>query len=106
MKGKWLGLVILALVVSACYPMPIWKINILDGPPDMDEQTYPPLYVEGWKAGCETGISAQTNNYYKFQYKWKQDWELAQNVVYYKGWKDAFNYCQRYINQQTSRKLF
>jgi len=61
------------------------------------------LYRDGWIDGCESGVSATTNLWYKFQYKFKQDAYKAQNRVYYKGWKDAFDYCQRYIYQYERR---
>lgn len=76
-----------------------------EGPPNADERDYPPLYVEGWKHGCESGVSAQVNHFYKFKYKFKQDYQLAQNSVYYKGWKDSFDYCQKYINQYYTREF-
>lgn len=75
-----------------------------DGPPPRkDGKAYEPLYVEGWVDGCETGVSANTNAFYKFFNKFKQDSMKAQNEVYYKGWKDAFNYCGRYIYQYNRR---
>ncbi len=71
-----------------------------DGPPSRDDgKQYPPMYVDGWKDGCETGASANTNDFYKYYNHFKQDWKKAQDDVYYKGWKDAFSYCGRYIYQ-------
>lgn len=73
---------------------------IYDGPPKRtDGKEYPPLYVDGWKDGCETGAAANTNAFYKYMISFKQDWKKAQDEVYYKGWKDAWNYCGRYIYQ-------
>lgn len=77
------------------------------GPPERkDGKEYNTLYVDGWKHGCETGISANTNQWYKMYYEFRQDPYKAQNEIYYKGWKDAFNYCGRYIYQWTARKGF
>ncbi len=76
-----------------------------DGPPPRtDGKAYDPLYVEGWIDGCETGVSANTNAFYKYFNTFKQDAMKAQNEIYYKGWKDAFNYCGRYIYQY-NRKI-
>jgi hypothetical protein len=77
---------------------------MFDGPKKEEGKTYPPMYVDGWKDGCHTGVSANTNAYYKYYYTFKQDAYKAQDPVYYKGWKDAFNYCGRYIYQY-NRKI-
>lgn len=92
------------LVLNACVAGPPWKRWMFEGPPPGKE--YTPLYVKGWKDGCHTGTSATSNNFYKFQYKFKQDALLAQNRVYYKGWKDAYDYCQRYMFLYFSRRTF
>lgn len=78
-----------------------WMVK---GPkPNKDGTPHDSMYVKGWQDGCHTGISAVSNAWYKFYYQFRQDWELAQNQVYYKGWKDSFNYCQRYLYQWQSR---
>lgn len=103
---KQLMMISITLVMlSACSAGPPWAQWIYDGPPDVPGVTYPPLYVKGWQDGCESGASASANHWYKFQHEFRQDWRLAQNRVYYKGWKDAFDYCQRYINQYNRRTL-
>ena len=71
--------------------------------PNPNGKPHNPLYVDGWVDGCHTGISASANSWYKSHYKFKQDAYKAQETVYYKGWKDAFNYCNRYIYQWHSR---
>ncbi len=78
---------------------------IYDGPPPRkgDQKPYDPLYVDGWKDGCETGVAGNTNAFYKYFNDFKQDAYKAQNEIYYKGWKDAFNYCGRYIYQYNRR---
>ncbi len=85
-------------------PGPIWQQWMYDGPPPGQE--YPPLYVLGWQHGCETGVAANANHYYKFYLRFRQDWQLAQNTVYYRGWRDAFDYCQRYMFEYLSRRTF
>jgi len=87
----------------AARPGPPWQAWMFDGPPPGRE--YTPLYVQGWKDGCESGTSASSNQWYKMFYKFKQGAILAQNRVYYKGWKDSFDYCQRYIYQYTRRHV-
>jgi hypothetical protein len=77
---------------------------IYDGPPpSKNGQPSDPLYVDGWKDGCETGAAANTNDFYKYTLHFRQDAYKAQNEVYYKGWRDAFFYCGRYIYQYNRR---
>ncbi len=94
---------LLVLMLSACSPFPPWARKLEKGPPSMGDKEYNPLYLQGWQDGCHSGISASTNLWYKFQYGFKQNAELAQDTVYYKGWKDAFDLCQRYTYQYRRR---
>lgn len=97
------AIMLLAVVIS-CRPGPPWQAWMYKGPPPGQE--YTPLYVDGWKDGCASGTSASANAWYSFFAGFKQDPIKAQNRVYYKGWKDAFDYCQRYIHQYNARRLF
>lgn len=75
-----------------------------EGPkPNKDGKPHDPLYSEGWVDGCHTGISAAANSWYRSYYHFKQDAYKAQNIKYYKGWKDAFSYCNRYLYQWQSK---
>lgn len=94
----------LVLTLAACKATPPWASWMEEGPPPGRE--YTPLYVEGWKDGCHTGISAGANQWYKMHYKFKQDPILAQDPIYYKGWKDAFDYCARYQYQRSRGGFF
>jgi hypothetical protein len=68
-----------------------WKQKLLtEGPPG------PPKFQKGWRDGCETAISANTNSFQKFFYTFKQDGYMAQDPVYYAGWKTAWEYCMKY----------
>ncbi len=105
-KSKKLFMLICILLLSStgCTAGPPWQQWMFEGPPPGRE--YHPLYVDGWVDGCESGTSATANPWYKMQYKFRQDPIKAQNKVYYKGWKDAFNYCNRYIYQYKRRSTF
>ena len=98
------GLIALLVLAYACSPTPPWSKWMEKGPPPGKE--YTPLYVDGWKDGCHTGISAGANQWYKMYYKFRQDPLLAQNAIYYKGWKDAFDYCSRWAFQAARRPFF
>lgn len=70
-----------------------WKQNeMLQGPADA-----PPKFRKGWRDGCETAISANANSFQKFFYTFKQDSSLAQDPVYYSGWKTSWEYCMKYV---------
>lgn len=103
MKSRWNIIILSAILLAGCQAGAPWKRWMFEGPPPGKE--YTPLYVEGWKHGCESGTSATTNQWYKFNYKFQQDALKAQNRVYYKGWKDAFDYCQRFMYQYYKRKI-
>ena len=70
-----------------------------------DGGRYPPLYITGWKHGCETGAYTSANTFYRLRYKFNQDWQLAQDDTYYKGWQDAFDYCRKYVLQHNLRTI-
>lgn len=90
---------IIIILLSACTPnpLPAWKRHILDRPPNTENQQIPKLYLEGWQDGCRTGVGMYSTFLYQNYWGWRQDAIKAQNQVYYKGWKDAFDYCGRYM---------
>jgi hypothetical protein len=93
------------IVLSSCKAGPYWMHWMYEGPPpSKDGKPYNQMYVDGWKDGCETGVSATTNSWYKFHHKFKQDPIKAQDNIYYKGWRDALTYCGRYIFIQEDKK--
>lgn len=65
----------------------------------------PTNFRKGWRDGCETGISSTANRLQRSFYHFKQDYQLAQDPVYYKGWKAAYNYCNRYVFQYLRRNI-
>lgn len=104
MKPRIIILVLfLCFILTSCQAGPYWAKDRFEGPPNRAEVQYPPLYLTGWKQGCESGTSALAPPYYANFYSFVQDYKLAQNPQYYKGWKDAFTYCHRYMNQYYSR---
>lgn len=55
----------------------------------------PPKYQKGWMDGCESGLSS-TNELVKPQfrsYTYTLDPMLSQDVMYYRVWQDAYDYC-------------
>lgn len=62
-------------------------------------------FREGWRDGCETGISATSNAFQRHFYSFTQDPDKAQDRVYYTGWKTAFWLCSRHVMQYLRRHL-
>ena len=64
-------------------------------------------YTEGWSDGCESGMSAYGNNFYKLlkAHQLKMNPELRKNRMYYQAWKDAFLYCAVYLEAVNSDPL-
>ena len=107
-------LLIILLFFSACNsptykkmtsPLPVWQWGMFDAPPGKKPEDLPALYVEGWQAGCETGVSMYAGKMGREANGWNQDAIKAQNRVYYKGWKDAFDYCGRSSYAANKRKF-
>lgn len=60
---------------------------------DLEPPPGPPEYTKAWKDGCETGVAANTNDFYKFYTRVRQDPELVKSELYRRVWTDAYNYC-------------
>lgn len=64
-------------------------------------------YEQGWSDGCESGMGAYSNSFYKAMrvFELQQDPNLRSNKMYYQAWKDAFLYCAYFLNVVNSSKL-
>ena len=97
-------LILIALLATSCgyKPQlgPPWMQKLFKEGPDGPEE-----FRQGWRDGCETGLSAVANRFQRSFYQFKQDYKLAQNPVYYAGWRTSFTYCQRYLFQYLRRNL-
>jgi hypothetical protein len=56
-----------------------------------------PEYTQGWQEGCESGMSGMTNSFYSSFYTFKQDKTMMKNEIYYKAWKDSYDYCKGFV---------
>jgi len=92
---KYLTILATIFLLSGCYSAPHavkphgWLFKQVP-------QDAPNKYKLGWKDGCESGLSSMTNTAYKTFYSFKQDPVLRENPVYYKAWKDTYNFCRHY----------
>lgn len=96
MKNIFLAIIVLVTVTS-CQNVPVWKYSMFDRP--AGNYNYPPLYLSGWRDGCESGAQASANHFYRMKYQFKQDWQLISNQVYRTGWDNAYNQCRKYVLQ-------
>ncbi len=85
------------MLLSACASKPGY--TMYDGPPSRGN--YSPLYIQGWQHGCQTGAASSANNVFQYRRLFEQDWRLAQNDEYHRGWKDAFTYCRKQVLQES-----
>lgn len=100
--------IIIALLLSLSQTSCAMRPRV--GAPWMEEMLYqgpegPGLFKQGWRDGCETGISSTSNHLHKFFYKFKQDHQLARNPEYYTGWRVAYQFCMRYVFQYLKREI-
>lgn len=57
-----------------------------------------PDFKKGWEDGCETGMSAGSNTFYKIFYRSNaiDGWKMTQSTDYQTAWNNAFWFCYRY----------
>jgi hypothetical protein len=91
------------LSLTACQNVPAWKYGMFERPEG--NKNYPPVYISGWKDGCESGAEASANHLYRFKYKFRQDWKMLNDQIYVSGWENAYNHCRKYVLQHNLRKM-
>lgn len=90
-----IAILITVFLLSGCYsaPDPIKPMSWLFQ--QMPEDA-PNKYKLGWKDGCESGLANMTSTTYKTFYSFKQNAELRRDPLYYKAWKDTYDFCRHY----------
>ncbi|MCB2081341.1 MAG: hypothetical protein H6908_02825 [Hyphomicrobiales bacterium] len=58
-----------------------------------------PEFKQGWDDGCESGLHAYGNDYYRAFYKFKQDLKMVRHPLYFRAWTDGYQYCRSFINR-------
>jgi hypothetical protein len=92
-------LILICLAVTSCKGQIFSSKSIMApkpfkmGGPPKDSH---PDYLEGWNAGCNTGLSTMVPGYYKSFYAFEQDPYKSNNPMYYKAWQDSYHYCRQY----------
>ena len=85
MAGFSRGLLLAALVaLGGCRPF--WLLTV--------DPSGPPEYQLGWEDGCDSGLSAEGDWYFKIMYGFKKRPEMSANEQYKQGWNEGFTYCR------------
>lgn len=64
----------------------------------------PPAYIEGWQAGCETGMGAYGSDYTRIRYGVNVDGHNMEDPNYNKGWELGQSYCSYYVSTYLSNR--
>jgi hypothetical protein len=91
---NYLAIMVLCLSLTSCSlfqqfvnPRPLGMSETPDGSP---------IFKQGWEDGCETGLNAYGNEYYKNLHSFQQDPYLIHDPEYYRAWNDSYQYCRWY----------
>lgn len=105
-QGKYfylLGIlaVVLLIVTPACSqvknPIPFGLYRgMSEGSPDGT-----PAFRSGWKAGCESGLSANGTLYYKTMHNFAYDPRMLNDDEYHNAWRLGFRHCRWYVAEWT-----
>ncbi|MCD6034799.1 MAG: hypothetical protein K0R63_540 [Rickettsiales bacterium] len=96
MRHTYVYIIVLVLLqlALACAPVPVAMTKIPPGPPE---------FVDGYKDGCETGLAAFGNSYYKSFYSFKKKFNSTNDVLYQNGWEKGYQYCRQYAMKWTHK---
>lgn len=93
MQVKFVNFIIVVfLVIASCAPVPAGLTKSPPGPPD---------FVNGYNDGCESGLAAFGNSYYKMFYKFKKRFNPVYDELYQNGWEKGYQYCRQYAMKWT-----
>jgi hypothetical protein len=83
-------------LASACAPVPIGLTRDPPGPPE---------FVEGYHDGCDSGLAAFGNSYYKAFYHFTKRFDVVNDGLYQNGWEKGYQYCRQYAMKWTHKPL-
>ncbi len=99
-KKLFLSVFILLLSLTAC-DKPALRPMAMPKVPDGH-----PHFVAGWKAGCETGLSAHGGSMIKTFNEANVDSRMTASPLYRQGWNSAFRYCRYHAKYTQNDELF
>lgn len=101
-------LILILLLISSCDPR---IAQYLPERPHRSiipalENEASPDFIQGWKDGCESGMSAGSNSFYKMFYRINKvdGFKMVKSGDYNTAWNNAWWYCVRYdaVKQKSS----
>ncbi|MCD6035994.1 MAG: hypothetical protein K0R63_1735 [Rickettsiales bacterium] len=96
-------LLILFLIctTSACSTSKLTGMGGIAGMPKAPTEG-PKEYIAGWEDGCETGMTAYSNDFYRSKMSVKVNGPMMYNAHYNKGWTAGNRYCTYYTSSYLS----
>lgn len=94
-------LLISLLVLSACNNSSFRPLFYPDIPKDG-----PPLYQQGFKEGCNTGMTVYGNDIVRMEYATQVTPELMKDKTYRNAWKLGNRYCRFHLSQMQMEGTF
>lgn len=104
------NLILIAAIffISSCQP---YMANFLPARParefSQSMEDGSPEFAQGWKDGCESGMSTASNTFYKMFYRINKvdGYKMVSSDDYSTAWNNAFWYCLRsdYVKQKSSK---
>jgi len=100
-------IIILAFLSASCSrEVARYLPNRPDKAFDEDLKDAPADFKQGWSDGCEAGMSAGSNTFYKIFYRQNKadGYKMVASPDYKAAWGNAFWYCYRYdhVKQKSS----
>jgi hypothetical protein len=83
---------LVAHLICSCAPVPAGLTTDPPGPPD---------FVNGYHDGCDSGLAAFGNTYYKTFYKFTKRFNPTYDEPYQNGWEKGYQYCRQYAMKWT-----
>jgi hypothetical protein len=89
------SLLLLCNCQSINKPTPVGIYRGMEGTAPAGSETF----RQGWKDGCESGISALGSLHYKATHAFRYDAAALDNNEYHNAWRLSFRYCRWYTAQ-------
>ena len=86
------------LILSSCSKRAADFLPVRPDDEILIEGNASPDFKQGWEEGCESGMSAGSNTFYKIFYRSNaaDGWKMSNSSDYRTAWNNAFWFCYRY----------
>jgi len=101
-------IVLLSFLLFGCYDAKFLAVRAADKKMPKSFANATKDQQEGWKYGCESGISAGGTQFHKALYRPNQinGYKFANSEEYRTAWNTAFNYCMYYHYHRAKQNAF